>query len=148
MKMIIPLELLKIFRKTWKECTGDEVLDINRGWCYQFALILHAIHGDKVKLCSTDQHVWVEFNGKHYDSEHRHGSKHPLDKGLIRSGHWYGNVKEIERYWNCYGIGGPVRWDVINRVVTEATPVVKKLVTKKSNRKVNSRLKEMHNAKI
>jgi|ERR1700687_492648 len=114
---VIPSGLIKHFEKTWEKRTGENVHDINYGWCYQFALILHRIHGNKVKLCTTYGHAWVEYDGKHYDSDFPRGTKTmPIPESELPFS--YVTPEQLAERWDTYGFSGEVRWDIINEVAT------------------------------
>jgi hypothetical protein len=144
---IVPDGLAEQFLDAWEKTTGERPHNINNGWCYQFALILYCIHGGKVRLCNTDQHAWIVFEGKHYDSDHPDGSAEPLDRGCFLEP-TYMTMLEMEAHWNRHGIEGPVRWDIILGIAQLYTPMVKQGRRFIPKLKAFLRLKGLTNAKV
>lgn len=114
---IVPEGLADLFKEVWQKHTGLKVWGINHGWCYHFALVLKRIHGDRVKLHTTAGHAWIEVDGMFYDSNTPQGSSEPLchyERQELPE-------DQFEEFWRTRGGSGPVRWDVINEVVSTHT---------------------------
>jgi hypothetical protein len=116
MNTVIPKGLPEHFKKVWKEHTGQTIQDINEGWCYQFAMVLHLIHGRKLRFHNTVGHCWVSYKGVHYDANHPHGVSYELCN-------WQSvclnNIKEVETYWNEHGYSGTIQWEIVNQVASD-----------------------------
>ena len=129
--MIADYALAHLFVKIWNKNNrnGEElgVNWINSGWCYQFALVLRLIRKD-AKIISTGHHVWIYWNGKHYDSNHMSGSLEPLDRTCTCGGCEAGNfhrgprkitIKYMKEYWARYGYSGAVQDNVVRSTVRQ-----------------------------
>ena len=116
--MKIPQELVTCFVKAWnKSDETDDLLQewqINRGWCYQFALLIKEVYGSKCHLYMDQGHAWVKIGRKYYyDCVHLNGT---TDMGDIRS--WGGDpsevsTKDLVTHWEVDGYSGDVQWGVI-----------------------------------
>lgn len=112
---IVPNGLAELFIDVWHRRTGVKPWSINRGWCYQFALVLARLHADKgVKLHTTVGHAWIEIDGVFYDSDTPQGTTEPLCS-------YYEpeqlSMQNFEEFWYSRGGSGPVNWDVIEEVI-------------------------------
>src|SRR5271154_6717720 len=97
--LIVPDGLTSAFRTLWEKKTGRYVHDINSGWCYQFALILKLIHGDKAKIYYNYVHAWIEIDGILYDADYPLGMKRVHNQSEVA-------VDDAVGYWNTNGISG------------------------------------------
>lgn len=123
MSKYVPSDLVALFVRTWnRDNAGWRHVDkerINYGWCYQFAVLMKKLHGDKVKLCHDTGHAWVKIDGKYYDSDTPNGSYNFKDL----SGPPHGNelkedvsVEDLEYFWRNGG-SGPVDHRIVDDVV-------------------------------
>jgi hypothetical protein len=118
-KYVTP-ELISLFVKTWNKYNGEQLYPntINMGWCYQFAVVLKRLHGDKAQLCFDDNHAWVEIDGKYYDSKVIHGTEDVNRLACKRYGavRRYVSEEEFIKVWGNGG-SGDVQLFTINEVV-------------------------------
>lgn len=123
---LIPPGLVERFMKVWnKQYQNYHPIDtpdrINYGWCYQFAMVLKLIHGNKAKLHSDHGHCWVEIDGIHFDSEY------PKMGTFIHPGQSKEmSVDETVDYWK-HGGSGSVDWALAKEVASlymPATPTI------------------------
>lgn len=62
----------------YAEC--DDLVDINSGSCASVAeRVFNEVSGVHVWEAGPGDHVWIEYNGKHYDAEVPTGVDEPLD---------------------------------------------------------------------
>jgi hypothetical protein len=118
MSRYVTKELVELFVKTWNKRSDHEVSveTLNCGWCYQFAVLLKRLYGDKVSLYHDNSHAWVKIGSKYYDSDHRSGVS---QLGLISHfGFIYENISERQLidHWR-HGNTGRVNGRIINEVI-------------------------------
>lgn len=78
------------------EAQGIALEHINRGWCDMFAdRLLRILPGARLRECSEKGHLWVEWNGLHFDSAHPCGVKDWRRLGAAVPDHL------PEAMWNC-----------------------------------------------
>ncbi|MFC1719437.1 hypothetical protein ACFL6S_37655 [Candidatus Poribacteria bacterium] len=68
--------------------------DINNGNCDEFAqIICDRVEGAEIRATSIDDdfegyrwvgHIWIEYQGRHYDAEHIEGAENFLDLPIFR----------------------------------------------------------------
>ena len=119
----IPKELVQAFVTAWNKLNhnryneGLQAHEINRGWCYQFALVMKKVYKNRCTIYTNRCHAWVKMNGLFYDSDHREGTD---DRWEIDNSHdepRHVTMGECEEYWNKNGSSGEVRWDVIEHAI-------------------------------
>lgn len=132
-RLIIDPILVDIFVDTWNRFNeSDSYLAeithecINRGWCYQFAMVVHELYGGK--LMSNDPfHAWVEIEGFAYDTDNLDGIEPRLfwhyDKAFQSE-----DKKHFESIWDGLGGSGSIQYDVVNAVVEEFSGLMKRKV--------------------
>ncbi len=78
---------------------------INLGYCYKFAVLLHKLYNAELAVCRCGTHAWTIINGMHYDSDNPDGKPGSL---------CYCNQYSIRDYslftkcWNSVGRSGPI----------------------------------------
>lgn len=113
--------LPELFAQSWNETIGDDLPPwaINRGWCYQFAMVLYMLAhamGKRPVFVQTHNHAWVEIDGVHYDSENLKGAAHALSPwGPKRV-----QLRDALEFWANNGRSGRVRFDVVKKTLTKA----------------------------
>lgn len=60
---------------------------INEGWCEEFAGYVED-HLDGVSVEEAEGHLWVKWNGRHYDAECLEGVEHPKDLPVYKRMKW------------------------------------------------------------
>jgi len=110
--------LPQLFMDAWYEVTGERIKTINKGHCYQFALLLGAILGEGTTYHYSSRHCWIAYQGLYYDSDCLDGTANHWE---ICSGAPNGpiDVRSVIKYWAKHGMSGKVRWDVINRLAVK-----------------------------
>lgn len=109
--------LVKVFVKVWNKHYSYRKVEhwyINSGWCYQFAVLVRRVYGDKVKIYSDMDggHCWVKVGTLFYDSDHLEGVKHSLT--MSRNPHSKNiSMKQVCEIWEKRGASGPVDLEVI-----------------------------------
>lgn len=116
-RLVINPRLISLFVEIWNRNNPERWLwasEINWGWCYQFALVVHGVYGGE--LVSSSGHAWVSINGIDYDCNF-------LDGDRIYS-FGYPEVQDratFVSYWSVGGGSGPVDERTINEVIQEFT---------------------------
>lgn len=91
--------------------------DINRGHCYNFAIMLKKMYNNPyIKLCTCycGSHAWININNKNYDTYNINGSKINL---CDCNGFKKYKYKFFVRDWNKRGLSGPINVDKINKAM-------------------------------
>lgn len=116
--MTVDYRLVDIFVRVWnrnhRSWFGGEGLvaeNINWGWCYQFALVIHGVYGGE--LISSCGHAWVRIGEWDYDSEHLSGGD------IYSYGRSVYDRDQFISYWNNGGGSGPVCETTIAETIQE-----------------------------
>lgn len=131
MAVKIPRSLIDLFVEQWNRRVRrsyDKVSAgmINSGWCYQFALAVKKVWGERCQLWSNCHHAWVEIDDRFYDSNHPAGVDRYEELGRMAYQCFGcedaylepGPVTEqtLIKYWSRYGATKPVRVDIAEEV--------------------------------
>lgn len=73
-KKYINQRLISRFCKTYK----IKPRDINLGYCYKFAVLLHKLYNSQLAMCRCGTHAWAIINDVHYDSNNYGGKNNCL----------------------------------------------------------------------
>jgi hypothetical protein len=100
------------FPKDWENKKLDS---INTGRCYDWAYLAYCLFED-VNLWTTDNHAWIEYQGKFYDSVSQgYDDANELPSNSNRN--WYvrgpskvDSVESFKTLWNCIGAGRTYHW--------------------------------------
>jgi hypothetical protein len=122
-KVKIPKYVVDTFVESWNETHSYHIerSDINRGWCYQFAVIVYEIYKNKhdCELVFTFGHCWIKMNGRHYDAINIEGVDDPGDLCCLSRYSWGGivhthkSVQELDDHWSAMGNSGAVDWKTV-----------------------------------
>lgn len=111
--------LVDLFVEAWNEERVDDLVaeDINRGWCYQFALVIHQVYGGTLQTPGL-RHAWVRINGVDYDSDNLSGTL-KMEQWWEKPDREFSHPKKFCEQWREVGRSGDIAWDVIDRTVAE-----------------------------
>ena len=115
-KLVIPESLVTLFVLHWNGNSHNTVTrhNINRGWCYQFALVIKSIYGgDLITSKDDSDHCWVRINGIDYDSDNLTGSD------LTQDDEEYLSLDETIEYWSSVGRSGEVDENILSLVLMD-----------------------------
>ena len=110
--------LVDLFLDTWEQYRSEYLglWDINRGWCYQFALVIYQVYGGTLQTPGFG-HAWVKISGLDYDCVNLNGTDLKPRWGEPRPE--YEDLEEFCSQWSNVGNSGRVDWDVIEQTVAE-----------------------------
>ena len=118
---------------------------INSGRCYDWAYFAHRLFG--AELWSTDYHAWVQYEGRHFDSETHKGVRSFMDLRCNRRNafpvpwddHGPSRMKlqNFKDFWDEEGGGRRRHWDsileadlrrILGKRFSELTPIFPKKI--------------------
>jgi hypothetical protein len=120
MSHVVPDTLVRMFVRAWNRdndgwCRVSRDR-INFGWCYQFAILLKRLHGDKATILSDQGHVWVRIGDKHYDTDHPRGTKNIFEMVTGRGEPREMTEEEVVHFWK-HGGSGEVQDELISSIL-------------------------------
>jgi hypothetical protein len=118
-------QLTAEFLKSWNKLYPLSKDQINRGWCYQYALAQMELY-PAAKLINSCGHVFIKYKGRYFDAEHPGGTKHSLSMcccgreckhpdtelkiGTI-------DYQMALEFWSEKGNSGKINWNLLKETV-------------------------------
>jgi len=126
-RVTIPKSIVDVFIRVWNEENYSNPRDhltedyLNCGWCYQLAVVIKKIYGNKAKFYTDYDggHCWVKIGDYHYDSNNLRGSKESLSMSYSdNTSDGAVPLRTIIKTWRGAN-SGPVQLKTIDKVVKE-----------------------------
>ena len=120
-----PLNGKLITEEFFPSCVGAEAT-INQGHCMFWAFVAYKLYSD-VELWSNEDHAFVKYNGKFYDSETPKGVDRWQELPCNSRGLAYGQIEKsrmqrldrFKSYWLEHGRYGAIVWDRFDEQVKD-----------------------------